>query len=338
MNQDKKAFEDAWNESLARHQRTPWRLWHVLTLAVAGAAVAGMASITSCGGKTDQAVGQTQTERTVADAQGCGSAVKPEQDAMVASDVMLRQAPTAKGAAIVDPAADAKPGDTEALATVTPSVPLRRSCDLKGWTRVRVLATGLRWMEGWVATSSLRSFKLDKDGRRTLTASDIDWQPGSDRDRTAIIKIANRIVREDKRCEAIDNRSLLVEGSPGARRYTLICDGPEGSFPIEFTARDTASRSFAMAAVEPGASEATPLDKTDAAMACMDAIRPQLAQPRSVDFHTFTDTTFSSEGSRSRFTVGFTAKNGLGNEIDSVAACTFEGSEMVSAEVLPSGS
>lgn len=316
------------------YPRTQRKHWYVVALA---GAVAGATTLTSCTPPSD-GTATSAAERAVAEAQICDTAIATEQDALVARDAVLRRAPNAKAGPIVNPGAAAKPSDVEALATVTLTVPLRRSCDAHGWTRVRVVATGLRWMEGWVATSSLRSLKLDASGRRTLSARDIEWQNGSERDRAAIVEIANRILREDKRCEAIDNRSLLVEGAAGARRYTLSCDGPAGSFPIEFTAHDAASRSFAMAAVAPEAVASAPIDASDAGAACMDAIRSQLSQPKSADFHTFTDTTFSSDGSRSRFTVGFTAKNGFGNEVDSVAACIFDGSEMLSAEVLPSGS
>lgn len=83
---------------------------------------------------------------------------------------------------------------------------------------------------------------------------------------------------------------------------------------------------------------AGPLDKGTAASACMDAITPMLAQPRSADFHTFTDTTFHTDGMRARFTVGLTAKNGLGLPIDATAACVFEGETLTSAELLPAGS
>lgn len=66
---------------------------------------------------------------------------------------------------------------------------------------------------------------------------------------------------------------------------------------------------------------------------CYDAITAQLRQPRSVDFHT-SDTTFSTDGSRARFTIGFTAKNGFGNEMGSMAECVFSGARLTSAAVI----
>ncbi len=83
---------------------------------------------------------------------------------------------------------------------------------------------------------------------------------------------------------------------------------------------------------------AGPVDKGTAASACMDAVTPMLAQPRSADFHAFTDTTFHTDGMRARFTIGLTAKNGLGLPIDATAACIFEGETLTSAELLPAGS
>lgn len=318
--------------------RTKWQTWHVVAIGGLGALTAGIISLGSSLTPSSYSSGDTEKAGPqVAQAQPCAEKVR-ERDALSQSDAVLRSAPATNSLPIAKPAQLSRPSEANALATISSEVPLRATCDEIGWSRVRVLPTGLRWMEGWVQTTALRDLTLDANGRRALTSADIEWQAGSERDRTAIVKVANLILRDDKRCEAIDKRSLLVEGSRGARRYTLLCDGPAGAFPVSFTARDAEAQSFSMPVPDPNATAGEPIDKGDAAAACMDAIQPNLQQPNSVDFHTFTDTTFNSDGSRARFTVGFTAKNGLGLEVESTAACIFEGASMLSAEVLPAGS
>ncbi len=107
-------------------------------------------------------------------------------------------------------------------------------------------------------------------------------------------------------------------------------------FRLANTAPDTTASNTQ--AASPKEAVAGPVDKGTAASACMDAVTPMLAQPRSADFHAFTDTTFHTDGMRARFTIGLTAKNGLGLPIDATAACIFEGETLTSAELLPAGS
>jgi hypothetical protein len=274
----------------------------------------------------------------VAESQKCSSPGK-ERDVVLAKDIILVTAPAANAPAIVNPDAETKPTDRDALATATVETPLRSMCEQAGWTRVRVLATGLRWMEGWVPTTALKRVPVDADGRRTLAASEIEWQPGTKQDRAAILKIANRILREDKRCEAIDRTSLVAEGKGAARHYTLLCDGDGGPFEIKFSAADANNgRSFAKAAAGPNEVSAGPIGKTEAAMACIDTITQRLAQPRSADFRTFSDISYSSTGSRAQVRIGMAAKNGLGLEVDGTAVCTFDGATMTEARVDGPGS
>ncbi len=318
-----------------------WKRWHVVTLAAMAAFIFGIAALLNAMSDGSSPADHNTSEASVssiAEAQACKTSAPREEDVMLRTDSVLRQAPAADARAIINPASPPAAHDRDTLASVTMDVPLRQMCEEAGWARVRVLATGLRWMEGWVSTAALQSLKLNSQGRRTLTKGDIDWQPGSERDRTAILKVANLILRDDRRCEAIDSRSLLVERKGRERRYTLVCDGPAGAHPIAFSASDTAGRSFAMAAIDADVPVAEPIDKITALGMCTDAIRSSLQQPDSADFDIFTDTTFHVEGARARFTVGFSAKNGLGLEKDATAACIFEGTQLTSAEILPSGS
>lgn len=190
-------------------------------------------------------------------------------------------------------------------------------------------------MSGWVPTAALREVLVDEAGRRIYGRSDIDWQPGSERYRKQILAVVNKLMREDKRCEAIDAQSLLIDNQSGEPRFTILCIGPSGTHDITFAASDAASgRSFAQEATQSGAGGGGPIEKSDAVMACMDAITGQLTQPNTVDFHTFSDTTFQTEGSRARVTIGFTSNNGFGNPIDATAECVFEGASLSSANVI----
>ncbi|MES2288181.1 MAG: hypothetical protein V4530_00475 [Pseudomonadota bacterium] len=118
-------------------------------------------------------------------------------------------------------------------------------------------------------------------------------------------------------------------------QFTLSCIGKSGTTPITFTADDLRNgRNFAAEGVQHAAAESgLPISKPDAFVACKEAIAAQLKQPRSLDFHLF-GTTFTTDGSRARFTDTFTAKNGFGNEIDSTAECVFEGEQLISATVI----
>lgn len=316
--------------------RPKWKRWHVITLAIIGSILVALFSLVPdaapAGPKDASAPAQKVTQ-----AQACPAGGR-ERDALLARDAVMRVAPATSAAPITNPNKPPVPEDLESEATATPSTPLRAGCTMNGWTRIRVLVAGLRWMEGWVPNTALKDVAIDASGHRTLTSADFEWDPAVGRDKAAIVKIANRILREDARCEAINGESILIEGEGADRRYTLLCDGPSGDATVTFAPSDVTGRSFKVAASAVGDAGANAIDKADAASACIDEITSRLNQPRSADFHTFTDTTFHVDGSRSRFTVGFTAKNGLGLEVENMAACIFEGKRLVSAEVLPAGS
>jgi hypothetical protein len=266
----------------------------------------------------------------------CASTL-PEKDAAIRDEALVRVRPGKNEPPVIKPGTSPSAKDAVTLATMDDSVSLREQCRVNGWARVRVVANTLRWIEGWVPVASLRPLRLTADGKRVLTTGDIEWQPGSERDKAAILAVANKIIRQDKRCDAIDGRSLLVEGSPGARRYMLLCDSAADEVAIQFSARDaTNGRSFAHEAEDETSVAAEPIAKRDAINACQSAIEAQLFQPRSANFRTIMDTTFTTDGSRARVTIGFSAKNRFGAELDQVAACVFDGTELQSAEILPS--
>ena len=242
--------------------------------------------------------------------------------------------PDARSAPILKPGVTSDP-DAAVHATVTGDAPFRERCRANGWSFVSVMAPEyIRWMQGWVPTSALKSVRVRPDGRRIYRVTDIEWQAGSEPYRSAIVKVANKIIADDKRCEVIDTHSLLVER--GSRpKFTLVCVGAAGTFPIAFSAADaTNGRSFAPEPAQADANDGgPPISKSDAFSLCYDAITAQLRQPHSVDFHSL-DTTFSTDGSRARFTIGFTARNGFGNEMDSMAECVFSGARLTSAAVI----
>lgn len=271
---------------------------------------------------------------TVQPALGCGpSHTQTGRDYDIGDETVLRTTPDAASAPILKPGLANDP-NAAVNATITGDAPLRERCRSNGWSYVSVTAPEyIRWMQGWVPTSVLKSVPVRPDGRRIYRLADIEWQAGSEPYRSAIVKIANKIMADDRRCEVIDAQSLLVE--VGSRpKFTLACVGAAGTFPVAFSAADaTNGRSFAAGPAQADANDGPPISKSDAFALCYDAITAQLRQPRSVDFHT-TETTFSTNGSRARFTIGFTAKNGFGNEMDKMAECVFSGARLTSAAVI----
>lgn len=280
-------------------------------------------------------------KREVAPSPAAPVARKPEppsctttgRDYDLKDEAVLRIAPRDNAAPIVKPGLANDP-DAAVHATLVGRVPLREICRNEKWARISVLAPEyLRWMTGWVPVSALKPIKVDATGRRIYVAGDIAWEPGSEAHKVVILKVANRIATEDRTCEAIDPASLLVEGERRNPQFTLSCVGKTGTTPITFTADDLRNgRSFAAAPqAADGGSE--PINRTAAGIACMDAIRPQLRQPGSVDFNLF-DNTYNAEGARARYTITFSAKNGFGNAIEATAECVFEGSRLASATVI----
>jgi hypothetical protein len=261
------------------------------------------------------------------------------RDAEVADETFLRVAPNAGAKPILKPGLAEDDKDREIYAMVT-SLPVREICRTSDWSKVRVLVTEeLRWRRGWIPTKSLKKVKVGEDGRRIYQASDIEWQPGSERYRKPILKVINTIMRDDARCEAIDQQSLLVEDRGSQPRFTILCVGPGGTHDYQFYPVDAENgRSFVVRPDQlTGAStNGGPLAKADAVMACEEAMRAKLAQPRTAEFRTFADTTYGTEDNRARVTIGFTAKNGVGNPIDATAECVFEGSRLTSTDVIPS--
>jgi hypothetical protein len=260
------------------------------------------------------------------------------RDAEVVDETFLRVAPNAGAKPILKPGLAEDDKDREIYAMVT-SLPVREICRGADWSKVRVLVTEeLRWKRGWLPTKSLREVKVGDDGRRIYEPSDIEWQPGSERYRKPILKVINTIMRDDARCEAIDQQSLLVEDQGGLPRFTILCVGPGGTHDYQFYAADAENgRSFKVRStgVATNAGVGSPLGKADAVIACEKAMRATLSQPRTAEFRTFADTTYSTEDNRARVTIGFTADNGLGNPIDATAECVFEGTTLTSAAVIP---
>ncbi|GAO39222.1 hypothetical protein SCH01S_28_00810 [Sphingomonas changbaiensis NBRC 104936] len=125
---------------------------------------------------------------------------------------------------------------------------------------------------------------------------------------------------------AIGLLSLLVAGCQKLIG-TLEPDPP--------TAEERAvAQAEAVLAKEKAAASSSSISKVDAFMRCSEAFKAAVADPRSVAFDPL-DTTFTTDGNRARFTVGVTAKNRLGLEVNRTAACVFEDGQLTSVEALP---
>lgn len=274
-------------------------------------------------------------EKAAAPAEGsCSAQELTGRDYAVRETIVLRISPAPNAAPIPKSGSTASSQDALVEASIDESIPVREICRKNGWSRVQVLVPEyLRWMKGWAPSSALVAVPVTKQGRRTYRAADVEWQPGSERYKRQIVSVLNHIAAGDARCDAIDTSSLLVEEG---LRFTISCVGPSGTFPISFSAADAGVPSKFIVAAPSAAREGdeAPVAKVEAIQRCEEAISQKLSQPKSADFHTFTDTTFSTDGSRARVTIGFSARNGLGNSMDATAECVFEGSQLVSAAVI----
>lgn len=300
--------------------------------------LAGLAACSGAQSPADDSVrspSNDQDAKRTAEANPAAACSADEQvtgrDYAVKDEIVVQEQPSEDSQPILKPG-EARNKDTAVYATINSSLPVREICRKGAWSKVRVLVPSYqRWQQGWVPSTALRKVDVDERGRRIYTAADVEWQPGSEAYKKPILKVINTIMRQDSQCEAIDDRSLLVEGSGKEASFLISCVGPEGDNSISFTAADASNgRSFAEPA--PDASAGQPaIGKADAVMACEEATRRQLTQPKSADYHTFTDVTFTTNGSFARVEIGLDAKNGFGNTIEATAICEFEGPEMTTA-------
>jgi hypothetical protein len=258
------------------------------------------------------------------------------RDYGIVEQAVMRTSPDGTAAPISQPGKPDGDKDAEVFAMVDGSVPIREECRSDSWSNIRVLAPEyLRWKRGWVRSSSLRRLEVGSEGRQIYKAADIEWQPGSERYRNQIVKVANAIQRGDKRCEAVDTASLQVTPSSGAPSLTIFCVGPSGTYPIEFTPNDASNgRSFVEAAVgrQDGEGSST-ISKADAVSACKAATLPKFARPDAADYHIFTDVMFVETQNGARVKIGVTAKNFAGVEVPAAAFCEFKGAQLTSAAV-----
>jgi hypothetical protein len=215
---------------------------------------------------------------------------------------------------------------------------VRELCRSGKWSKVRVLAPEeLRSIAGWIPNRVLRAIKTDSRGHRIYTTWDDNWSDDAKPYRRDVLTAVNAIMRDDERCEAIDDVALVREAGRDSR-IEAGCVGPAGTVSIAFTPRDASNgRSFKVSSIEESEPASEPINKANAIMMCEEAVTNQLAQPRSADFHIFTNLNFSTDGARARLTIGLTAKNALGLEVDNTAECLFEGKQLTAANVIPQG-
>lgn len=202
---------EARNAAAPREQRgSDLRKGCVLVLLVP--VVVGLAKLYS--GSTEPSVQPTPSAafrtgatkaRNAQPALACGARhTRTERDYDIVDEAILRMSPDARSAPILKSGVTSDP-DAAVHATVTGDAPLRERCRANGWSYMSVTAPEyIRWMQGWVPTSALKSVRVRPDGRRIYRIADIEWQAGSEPYRSAIVKVANKIIADDKRCEVID--------------------------------------------------------------------------------------------------------------------------------------
>ncbi len=212
-------------------------------------------------------------------------------------------------------------------ATIDESVPVRELCRSGVYSLVRILLPEeLRKVQGWAPTKVLRAADTRANGSRIYDESYFEWLPEMTSHKALVVRAANKIAETDANCEAVDPVSPIGEpDQPGV--FSLSCVGPRGSYPVLFTPTRI------IGGKPPLADDVQPIAKADAHIPCVTAIEEKLSQPKTVDYH-LSDRSYSTEGGRARYTIGFTANSGIGLPIDAMAECVFEGQTLTSATVI----
>lgn len=261
----------------------------------------------------------------------CGKdAVTTQVDFAVREPAVLHSKPDDKSRPNTIPV-PYEPGQKDAL--IDSSIPVREICRAGKWSQVRILLPeDMRSGIGWVHSAVLRPIKTDDKGRRIYKAADFEWPEGTARYKGQVVAVANKIMREDQRCEAINDRSLTLTRGNGAE-FLLACVGPSGTLSISFSAADAGNgRSFTQAAGDEGRSPNSTLASATAYLDCRPTIESRLSRPETADFNA-SDTTFHEDGNNARFTITGTAENAFGASVQFTAMCHFRNGSLTSVDV-----
>lgn len=210
--------------------------------------------------------------------------------------------------------------------SIDTTMQVREMCRSGGWSFIHILQlpSDIGNGEGWVPTAKLRPVSTDKNGRRIYEAADFEWPEGSAPYRKAIITVANRIMAQNSKCDAINGQSVLLDKDRAGALIKLACFGADEQV-VEFRPDDaTNNRSFA---------PIDPIDETTARTACEDAAKQRTAHPSTVDISTFDGEFHSYAGGITSYRTTFTAKNSFNLELKYTIQCGFEGNKFTAVDI-----
>jgi hypothetical protein len=203
-----------------------------------------------------------------------------------------------------------------------------------GWAIVVLTGLGLvmalgqavaGFREGWTAeqakeaAATIAKENTHLAGRRIYKVADFEWPKGSAASREAVLTVINRIVKQNPACDAINRKSLTMNGGT----FQIACEGTGDGQSFEFTAADaTNGRGFAPEG------PIAPISEADAIPACQQAVLQRVNHPSTVDWSLLSGSfdTFGNGGAR--FGIDFSAKNSFNLELTYRATCEFKGNKL----------
>lgn len=127
-------------------------------------------------------------------------------------------------------------------AIIDNSTTVREICTQGRWSRIDLVTP--EWLAkshmGWVASRFLRRVKMEKTGVQVLTEDDFIWDKNISRYKRTIIKMVNKIARENRRCKTIDPSSAYISSlrsKPGNPIFFVTCNSGRGAFNVYFSKR-----------------------------------------------------------------------------------------------------
>lgn len=198
---------------------------------------------------------------------------------------------------------------------------VREHCRVGQWSKIHTpTVPDVRRVYGWVPSSALRKVKTTADGRRAYEEADFEWPNGSAGQRTAAVKIMNRIMDQRRECEALDHENLVLNKTTKGKIFSIPCFTSGEMLSFDFVAADAINgRSFV---------KVDPMDKYDAIEACKNAVLERAKHPSTVEFPTL-DYDFRSGGDgEAQVLMSATAKNAFNLELSFDVQCDFNGTKL----------
>lgn len=267
-----------------------------------------------------------------ASAEPCGTgSTKSGQTLRVnGSDVVLRSAPNAKSAKLINQKSTQIMKSTQYL-TIDNTVTVAEECNQGDWSRVRV--TEPDWLRdshiGWVPSSSLRGQKKDSGGVVQFSEADFVWDKKTSPHKKTIVAGVNKVHRENSRCKTIDLGSAYISSSKGS-----------ASDPVFFvtcgTGANTFNAFFSKSEIDKGATLAAAkhIDRGRAIALCESYAKSKTNHPSTFSFSRVMDLAVNEHpNGRTTVTSSFTAKNSFNLELKYNIRCLLDGSGLIEANL-----